>query len=175
MGTMPARRRRGTIITSAASAPKTTSTITPDVRHIRDGGLERRDRTANRARQHLGLLACAVWRKAGEPAEPARREEASWRLAGGGAGAWGTGFARFRLPVRLSRRLRRPARADRAPLARRLGLDRRNHRRFRGERKQPLQDRCRVQSARFGWRLSFLGTAPRVRHALPRPQASPPP
>src|SRR6266446_9880714 len=155
MGTMPARRRRGTIITSAASAPKTTSTITPDVRHIRDGGLERRDRTADRARQHLGLLACAEWREASEPADPARRKEAVRRLAGGGAGAWGTGFARFRLPVRLSRRLRRPARAHRAPLARRLGRDRHAHRGYRGEPKQPFQDRCGVQSARFGWLLSF--------------------
>jgi len=43
------------------------------------------------------------------------------------------------------------------------------------ENQNTVQDRCGVQSARFGWLLSFLGASSRVRHALPRPQAPPAP
>ena len=59
---------------------------------------------------------------------------AARRLAGGGGGARRAGSARLRLPVRLSRRLRRPARPFRAALARRLGRDRRASPRLRGQR-----------------------------------------
>src|SRR5579875_3239174 len=177
MSTRPACRSARIIITCAASAPTatpTTLTIIPiltripiaDVRHLRDGRLERGQRAAAGPRQYLDLPARPARGMVRQPADPACGAGAVERAAGGGAGKGRAGPARLRFSVRLCRRFCRPARTGGAALARRLGRDRAP---CRGRARQPQQPFCgggAAQPADLGRTVPVLGMPPGQGRAL---------